>query len=410
MPQPFINAVLTTSGAEMLTRAQAGEIEIEFTRIATGSGEYEQSEKNFEFLKDFSALREEKQSFAIGGKTIVGTNTVKLSTAITNNPQNGNPLDAGYRINEMGVFAKERDGDETTEILYSITVTAGEFGDFMPPYDGNYAATIIQDYFLTVDNSANVMVVQVDGTYALAEDLQGINERVTVLEGQSGQGGVMIGYYNPTDKLFYGDGAYTTLLDERSNTIYIDINTRSTYYLQRPGAYLTAPALAMADWMANPGEGGYIYNKPQMPQRNIIVTGAGTAGMTTNDAGEPIKANGTNYTDGTRFALQTVTISGKTETFVVNTGNNVGVKVSAMATIVVTTPGEKVLYVGKTTSTAGDGSQYFITSTLNCTEAGTYTLNAACAVGFPAGYVMFLGIAGSTGEQINDAILTIEEI
>ena len=32
MPQPFNNAVMTNAGARLLTRAQAGEIKIEFTR------------------------------------------------------------------------------------------------------------------------------------------------------------------------------------------------------------------------------------------------------------------------------------------------------------------------------------------------------------------------------------------
>lgn len=31
MPQPFNNAVMTNAGARLLTRAQAGEIKIEFT-------------------------------------------------------------------------------------------------------------------------------------------------------------------------------------------------------------------------------------------------------------------------------------------------------------------------------------------------------------------------------------------
>ena len=38
MPQPFNNAVMTNAGARLLTRAQAGEIKIEFTRIAVGNG------------------------------------------------------------------------------------------------------------------------------------------------------------------------------------------------------------------------------------------------------------------------------------------------------------------------------------------------------------------------------------
>lgn len=47
MPQPFNNAVMTNAGARLLTRAQAGEIKIEFTRIATGNGSYTAQEKRW---------------------------------------------------------------------------------------------------------------------------------------------------------------------------------------------------------------------------------------------------------------------------------------------------------------------------------------------------------------------------
>lgn len=47
MPQPFNNAVMTNAGARLLTRAQAGEIKIEFTRIAVGNGNYTAAEKCF---------------------------------------------------------------------------------------------------------------------------------------------------------------------------------------------------------------------------------------------------------------------------------------------------------------------------------------------------------------------------
>ena len=51
MPQPFENAVLTNGGAHLITRAQAGEIRIEFTRIVVGSGVYSTEEKTIESLQ-----------------------------------------------------------------------------------------------------------------------------------------------------------------------------------------------------------------------------------------------------------------------------------------------------------------------------------------------------------------------
>lgn len=51
MPQPFNNAVMTNAGARLLTRAQAGEIKIEFTRIAVGNGNYTAAEKTLDALQ-----------------------------------------------------------------------------------------------------------------------------------------------------------------------------------------------------------------------------------------------------------------------------------------------------------------------------------------------------------------------
>ena len=51
MPQPFKGAVVTDAGMQLLTKAQAGEIKIEFTRMETGNGIYEEREKDPEQLK-----------------------------------------------------------------------------------------------------------------------------------------------------------------------------------------------------------------------------------------------------------------------------------------------------------------------------------------------------------------------
>lgn len=60
MPQPFNNAVMTNGGARLLTRAQAGEIKIEFTRIVTGSGTYTAAEKELAALQARTALKAQK--------------------------------------------------------------------------------------------------------------------------------------------------------------------------------------------------------------------------------------------------------------------------------------------------------------------------------------------------------------
>lgn len=180
MPQPFNNAVMTNAGARLLTRAQAGEIKIEFTRIAVGNGNYTAAEKTLDALQKRAALKSLKNSYTLSDIDVFSDYSVKVTALITNqDPVTGQTLvNAGYYINEMGLFAKVKDGADSTEILYSITTTAGDNGDFMPPYNGYNPAQITQDYFATVNNSAEVTIVST-GAALLAEDANKIRDDAT---------------------------------------------------------------------------------------------------------------------------------------------------------------------------------------------------------------------------------------
>lgn len=160
MPQPFNNAVMTRDGANLLTRAQAGEVKIKFTRIEIGNGNYSADEKTFPVLQEQKGLKSPKNSYPLSHIEIYSEHSVKITALITNKDLITGEIfiDEGYFINEMGLFAKPEDGDEDTEILYSITVTSGGNGDFMPPYNGYNPAQITQDYFATVSNSSEVTI------------------------------------------------------------------------------------------------------------------------------------------------------------------------------------------------------------------------------------------------------------
>lgn len=181
MPQPFNNAVMTNGGARLLTRAQAGEIKIEFTRIVTGSGTYTAAEKELAALQARTALKAQKNSYALSDVDVYSDHSVKVTALITNqDPVTKETLvSQGYYINEMGLYAKTAGGADSTEVLYSVTVTAGENGDFMPPYNGYNPAQIIQDYFATVDNSANV-TINTTGAALLAEDANKLRDDTTL--------------------------------------------------------------------------------------------------------------------------------------------------------------------------------------------------------------------------------------
>lgn len=180
MPQPFNNAVMTNAGARLLTRAQAGEVKIQFTRIATGNGTYTAAEKTLAALQAKTALKALKNSYPLSDVDVFSDYSVKVTALITNlDPVTRKVLvKQGYYINEMGLYAKPAGEPDSAEVLYSITVTAGENGDFMPPYNGYNPAQIIQDYFATVDNSAEVTINSA-GAALLVEDANKIRDDVT---------------------------------------------------------------------------------------------------------------------------------------------------------------------------------------------------------------------------------------
>lgn len=180
MPQPFNNAVMTNAGARLLTRAQAGEIKIELTRIVTGNGSYSAAEKTLAALQERTALKSQKNSYPLSDIDIFSDYSVKVTALITNqDPVTRETLvKQGYYINEMGLYGKPAGADDSAEVLYSITVTAGENGDFMPPYNGYNPAQIIQDYFATVDNSAQV-TINSTGAALLAEDANKLRDDTT---------------------------------------------------------------------------------------------------------------------------------------------------------------------------------------------------------------------------------------
>lgn len=176
MPQLFNHAVLTNGGANLMIKAHAGTCGIAFTRLVIGDGHYEDAEKTLEEMQRMSALKSARASFALNGIEIYSEHSVKVTALITNfNPSTHETLiSEGFFINEMGLYAKEADGDDGTEVLYSIVTTAADNGDFMPPYNGYFPAQIIQDFYVTVGNSAEVVLEACNDSVALTKDVQEI--------------------------------------------------------------------------------------------------------------------------------------------------------------------------------------------------------------------------------------------
>lgn len=185
MPQPFSNAVITNGGARLLTRAQAGEISIQFTRLVIGNGIYTEEEKGLANLQKQVQLKSLKNSYKLSDIEIFSDHSVKVTALITNqDPVTGSTLiEEGYYINEIGLYAKPAGNDnEADEVLYSLAVTVGENGDFMPPYNDFSPARIIQEYYATVSNASEVTIVTNNKSVALAEDVLELRNQIIGLK------------------------------------------------------------------------------------------------------------------------------------------------------------------------------------------------------------------------------------
>ena len=154
----FKPAVMTDAGAELLAKSIAEGFRLEFVRMVTGSGIYEEGEKTTAELRRRTELKVKRQEIGFSSITAAEENAVKLKALITNEK-----LETGYRLTEIGIIAKKED----SEILYSIAIA--EEADYLPSKENPIEIT--QEYYTRVSNAENVCISVKMGAVALAEDL-----------------------------------------------------------------------------------------------------------------------------------------------------------------------------------------------------------------------------------------------
>ena len=171
MAMPFLKAVTTDKGVNLLNRAQAGEGIIVFTRMAIGNGVYNSEEKSPEKLKTAVNLKNLKNSYKLSSTRREEDNNVKVTAIISNQDLISKEaiITEGYDINEIGLFAKIM-GD-VEDILLSIAVTSGEKGDYMPPFTGSETAQITQNYIVAISNDLKINLKYSDAAVAFKEDV-----------------------------------------------------------------------------------------------------------------------------------------------------------------------------------------------------------------------------------------------
>jgi len=165
----FHEAVTTDAGLALSADLLAGE-QMVFTKLVAGSGLYDEHEMTRPILQKAWQIKEPRQQFEFSRVEKVTDNCILLKTLISNAK-----LTEGYRMTEIGIYAKKQ-GEEGDGILYSISVAKEP--DFLPRYNGLAAVEIIEEYYITVSDAAEVLLQAGSGAAVLAEDLEKLKKEL----------------------------------------------------------------------------------------------------------------------------------------------------------------------------------------------------------------------------------------
>lgn len=148
---------ITNAGQNLLVQAISGDAKIQFTRIGFGAGEYDSDSA----IVGQTELKDERQSVSINALTSQGINTVVCSALLSNKE-----LKKGYRINEIGLFAKDSSKTNSKEIMYAICIAEEGYADYLPEYNGFAPVKVHQSFYIEVADSSDTTILVDDGITA----------------------------------------------------------------------------------------------------------------------------------------------------------------------------------------------------------------------------------------------------
>lgn len=164
-------AVTTNEGKKLQILNMSG-AQIEFTKLAVGSGLYSDVETAEVSLCQRTSLKDRKQLFGISSVAVTDDGkTLILSSMITNAD-----LSEGYTIREIGLYARIKDRPDT-ECLASISLA--EIEDDFPAYDGNSESRILMKYQFTVSNTDSVYLSYEHDPVVLAKDAEKMYQKLS---------------------------------------------------------------------------------------------------------------------------------------------------------------------------------------------------------------------------------------
>ena len=222
----FTRYALTDNGKALIAKSHVKNVGINFTRAATGNGEWS-TNTNLETAK---SLISEKQSFSFSSIEIPEgvTSSVTLTVDITN--ENLKEL---YHITEMGIFANDPDNGE---VLYAI-LAADTNIVVMPAYNEVGISDIVERINVEVANAAEVTIVSA-GAHVTADMFEDLKKIVNLMSagltaGESGEvllkksgsnydfGWVSTNTFTGKKENFPEEG--------RTNALYVDTDSSTIY-------------------------------------------------------------------------------------------------------------------------------------------------------------------------------------
>ena len=146
----YKTSIITSKGQELMAKATSGEAKIEFTKAVFGSGEWSDEDISPNIIE----LKEQKQSVSISSMKVSSEqkNVVNLSAVLSNDN-----LKEGYFINEIGLYARDKNAENSEEILYFIIIAEKGYADYFPA--SSYSPVkILQDFYIEVADSSDTAI------------------------------------------------------------------------------------------------------------------------------------------------------------------------------------------------------------------------------------------------------------
>lgn len=166
----FNKLIITNKGQALMAKLIAGTTTVEFTKIRTSTNVYTNAQ-----ILALTALANVKQTTDVS--RVIRTNNVAVQ--VEGAIENSN-LTTGYKINSVGLYAKDPDEGE---ILYAVaSVASSDNGAWMPPYNGVAVSGAYFKLITTVSNSDNVSLQVDQAAVATVGDIQDLQSQISDLE------------------------------------------------------------------------------------------------------------------------------------------------------------------------------------------------------------------------------------